>query len=171
MKNYIITVLCSILAFSPGCSIYRASTAPSPIPLKEVRAGVDRNRIIAVLGMPRSTEVGADGERTDMHEYIDGNPQESKARIILYVAGDVFTLGLAELLFWPLELATLQGDEGRAVISYDRNGIAKNVFLTKMDGSPRSTTQSQQIEKESAMSAYEYRHSKEPKAPKEEKAP
>lgn len=166
MKNYGIAFLCSMLAFSPGCSIYRASTAPSPIPLKEVQAGVDRNRIIAVLGMPRSTEVNADHERTDMHEYIDGNPQESKARILLYVAGDLFTLGLAELIFWPLELSMLQGAEGRAVISYDRGGIAKNVFLTKMDGSPRSTTQSQQIEKEDSMSAYEYRHSKQPQEEK-----
>ena len=168
LKNYTIAFLCSVLAFSPGCSIYKAANAPAPIPLKEIQAGVDRNRVIALLGMPRSTEVTADHERTDMHEYIDGNPQESKARIILYVAGDLFTLGLAELIFWPLELATLQGAEGRAVISYDRGGIAKNVFLTKMDGSPRSTTQSQQVEKEEAMSAYEYRQSK---FAKEEKTP
>ena len=85
------------------CSIYRAANAPAPIQLKEVQAGVDRNRIIAVLGMPRSTEVNADNERTDMHEYIDGNPQESKARIVLYVAGDIFTLGIAELLFGQLK--------------------------------------------------------------------
>lgn len=166
MKSYIVTFSLFLLAFSSGCSIYRAANAPAPIQLKEVQAGVDRNRIIAVLGMPRSTEVNADNERTDMHEYIDGNPQESKARIVLYVAGDIFTLGIAELLFWPIEMATLQGDEGRAVISYDRNGKAKNVFLTKMDGGPRSTTQSQKVEAENAMSAYEYRHSKQPQEEK-----
>ena len=166
MKSYTVAFFCSVLAFSPGCSIYRAANAPAPIPLKEVQAGADRNRIIAVLGMPRSTEVNANNERTDIHEYIDGNPQESKARILLYIAGDLFTLGLAELVFWPIEIATLQGDEGRAVISYDRNGVAKNVFLTKASGAPRSTTQSQQIEKEEALSAYEYRHSKQPQEEK-----
>ncbi len=167
MKKGIGVISCIILLmYGSGCSIYRAANAPSPIPLKEVRAGVDRNKIIAVLGMPRSTEVNANNERTDVHEYIDGNSQESKARILLYVVGDLFTLGIAELVFWPIEMATLQGEEGRAVISYDRHGKAKDVFLTKMDGSPRSTTQSSQVEAEDGKSTYEYRH---PKQSQEEK--
>ena len=37
------------------------------------------------------------------YEYSDGPPGASKVRIILYVAADIFTAFLSELIFWPIE--------------------------------------------------------------------
>jgi hypothetical protein len=43
---------------------------------------------------------------------------------------------LAELLFWPIELAAGDGTKGRAIITYGMDDISKSVLLTKADGSP-----------------------------------
>lgn len=133
-RTTIVAVLCTLMA-SQGCSIYYAAKAPGPVNVQEVQTGKDRSQIISVLGMPKSTET-LNGERTDMHEFTSGYDPGSKLRILFYVAGDFFTLGLAELIFWPLEVAALQGDEGRAVIGYDQNNIAKTVLVTTKGGAP-----------------------------------
>lgn len=121
---------------SQGCSIYKAANAPGPLAIEEVKVGKNRDAVISVLGMPRTSETSAMNERTDMHEFINGYPSGSKSRILIYIAGDLFTLGLAELIFWPIEMAALQGDEGRAVVRYDQHNIATNVIITNRDGSP-----------------------------------
>jgi hypothetical protein len=75
-------------------------------------------------------------ERTDMYEFIDGNHGASKLRIIPYIGADFFTLGLAELVLWPMEIALLQGSEGRAVVTFDQDNKAKSVMVTRRDGTP-----------------------------------
>ena len=62
--------------------------------------------------------------------------QASKSRILLYIAGDVFTAGLSELVFWPLELAWLDGTEGRAVATYGSDNKVQIVKITTKDGKP-----------------------------------
>ena len=136
LRKFLILAAVFSYALSVGCSINRAATAPGPLAVDDVKVGKDRGSIISILGMPKSAEVSATNERTDMHEFIDGYPGGSKARILLYIAGDLFTLGLAELIFWPLEVGALQGDEGRAVVTYDNKNIATNVVITKKDGTP-----------------------------------
>jgi hypothetical protein len=69
-----------------------------------------------------------------MYEYVNGSVGASKLRILPYLAGDVFTLGLAELIFWPAELAWGQGSEERAVASYDRDDRVRQIRITKRDG-------------------------------------
>ncbi|MGH9552251.1 MAG: hypothetical protein ACRD3W_22890, partial [Terriglobales bacterium] len=69
-----------------------------------------------------------------MYEYVNGSAGASKLRILPYLAGDLFTLGLAELIFWPAELAWGQGSEERAVASYDRDDRARQIRITKKDG-------------------------------------
>lgn len=137
-KIVLVIMLICCTAAMPACSIYKAATAPPPIPLEKVTVGKDRESIISILGTPKTTE-NSGLDRTDMHEFMAGYDGAGKVRILLYVAGDVFTLGLAELIFWPLELALLQGDKGRAVISYDKDNLAKKVYITNQDGSPWST--------------------------------
>ena len=89
-----------------------------------------------MFGTPKSSDVAQSNERTDVYEFTDGNSDAAKLRIIPYIGADFFTLGLAELVLWPLELATLQGAEGRAVVTYDQENKAKTVLVTKKDGSP-----------------------------------
>ena len=97
--------------------------------------GTNRINVVGALGVPKSTETKNE-QRIDVHEFVNGSPVESKGRILLYIAGDLFTFGLAELLFWPLELGLGQGTDGRAVITYGMDDIAKAVLLSKIDGTP-----------------------------------
>jgi len=129
-----ILLVLTVLVFSSGCSIFKAANAPPPIALDEVTVGKDRNQIISILGLPRSTETTPANERTDVHEFIDGHEAASKLRILLYIAGDVFTLGLAELVFWPLEIVAMQGNEGRAIVTYTPLNVAKDVLVTTRAG-------------------------------------
>lgn len=161
-NGVIVLLLGALCVVSQGCSIYRAANAPPPILVEEVIAGKDRNSIISILGMPRSTEASIN-ERTDMHEFISGYDAGGKIRILFYIAGDIFTLGLAELIFWPLEIGALQGDEGRAVVSYDQDNIAKTVLVTKKGGAPwaaGSATQTRSEPVNENENAYDYRHRK-----------
>ena len=87
-----------------------------------------------MFGTPKSSDVVQSNERTDVYEFIDGNDDAAKLRIIPYIGADFFTGGLAELVLWPLELATMQGSEGRAVVTYDQENRAKTVLVTKKTG-------------------------------------
>ena len=120
---------------SQGCSIYKAATAPPPVEVERVRVGADRTDVISVFGTPKLTEV-TDGQRTDMFEFTSGYDQASKSRILFYIAGDFFTIGLSELVFWPLELAVLHGTEGRAVATYGSDNKVQIVKITTKDGKP-----------------------------------
>jgi hypothetical protein len=135
MKPTVLMVLFLSRVFAQGCSIYKAATAPPPVDVERVRVGSDRTDVISLFGTPKLTEV-TDGQRTDMFEFISGYSQASKSRILLYAAGDFFTLGLSELVFWPLELAVLQGTEGRAVATYGSDNKVQIVNITTKDGKP-----------------------------------
>jgi outer membrane protein assembly factor BamE (lipoprotein component of BamABCDE complex) len=132
----LIIALLLMATTAPGCSIYKAATAPPSVPVDAVKVGSTRFEVMSVFGLPRSTEVGQTNERTDVFEFIDGNSQASKLRIVPYVAADLFTIGLAELVLWPVELSLLQGSEGRAVVTFDQENRAKTVQITKRDGTP-----------------------------------
>lgn len=141
--------ICLVLALAmtlPACSIYKAATAPPPIALENVKQGASRISIVGTLGVPKLTETKADA-KIDVHEFVDGSNEATKARIVLYIAGDLFTIGLAELVFWPVELGFGQGTPGRAVVTYGMDDMAKSVLLTKADGSPWAAEPAVQEEK------------------------
>jgi hypothetical protein len=129
----IIAGLIALIAM-PGCSIYKAATAPPPVAVENVKVGSSRPEVISIFGIPKRTDDGLPGQKIDMFEFTDGYHAGSKARIIVYVGGDVVTLGLAELVFWPMELAFLQGSEGRAVVTYGPDNMVTNVTVTTRDG-------------------------------------
>lgn len=130
-----------------GCSVNRALNGPAPVATERVRIGESRNTIISVLGSPKITDSKANCTpemnvcRTDIHEFTDGYSGASKIRVLLYIAGDVFTLGLSELIFWPIELAAGDGARGRAIVTYGLDDISKTVLLTKADGTPWANAQ------------------------------
>ncbi len=119
----------------PSCAIYDAATAPAPIALGNVRTGASRTEIVGTLGIPKSSETKG-SSKTDVYEFVNGSNQATKARILVYIAGDFFTIGLSELVFWPIELGLGQGTAGRAVVTYGMDDMAKSVLLVKADGSP-----------------------------------
>ena len=133
MKIFYVLAIAVALAVSQGCSIGKALSGPPPIEMEKVVVGETRNNIINVIGIPKSTESRIDS-KIDMHEFIDGFSGGSKVRVILYIAGDVFTAGLSELIFWPIELIADGGNKGRAIITYGLDDIAKSVLITQADG-------------------------------------
>jgi hypothetical protein len=132
-SNPLVSVGLSLLLLTPGCSIYKAATAPSPVDTNSLQPGMPRSHVMSVLGYPKSTEV-VNGERTEMYEYVNGSEGASKVRILLYAAGDLFTLCLTELIFWPAELAFGQGTDERAVAIYGQDDKARQIRITKKDG-------------------------------------
>lgn len=134
MKKALYVVLVFAMAL-PGCSIYKAATAPTPIALENVKNGASRITIVGTLGIPKMSETNGDS-KIDVYEFVNGSHEATKARIALYIAGDLFTTFLAELIFWPMELGLGQGTAGRAVVTYGMDDIARSVLLAKADGSP-----------------------------------
>lgn len=59
------------------------------------------------------------GNKQDYFEFESGHSDLSKTRVLLYIGGDVVTLTLAELIFWPLELTALESDACVATATYD----------------------------------------------------
>src|SRR5262245_34895432 len=131
--HHLFSIGLALLLLTQGCSIYRAATAPSPVETGMLRPGMPRTHVMSVLGSPRSSDV-VNGERTEMYEYVNGSVGASKLRILPYLAGDLLTFGIAELVFWPAELAWGQGSEERAVASYDRDDRVRQIRITKRDG-------------------------------------
>jgi hypothetical protein len=118
-----------------GCSIYKAANQPPPIDFTHVKVGASRPQLISAFGHPKHSEVVGD-KRTDMFEFIDGYPSESKVRVIFYAAADFFLLFLPELIFWPLEMAVMDGVPGNAIAEYDDKSIVKELSVTDKEGKP-----------------------------------
>jgi hypothetical protein len=108
---------------------------------------------MSVLGYPKSTEV-VNGERTEMYEYVNGSEGASKIRILLYIAGDLFTMCLSELIFWPAELAFGQGTDERAVAIYGQDEKARQIRITKKDGTVLADLQKPSVAEPAAISAF-----------------
>jgi hypothetical protein len=67
-------------------------------------------------------------------EFQSGFHQASKARVIPYLAADVFTLGLAELILWPLEMTVMERATCTAVATYDPSQKVETWLVSQKDG-------------------------------------
>jgi hypothetical protein len=54
--------------------------------------------------------------------------------VVGYLAGDVFTLGLAEVVFWPVELALLKARDYKAHFAYDTQQHVNGYRIIADDG-------------------------------------
>jgi len=134
----LLVILISLPQF--GCSIYKAANAPPPVPVENVKIGSTRNDVLSTFGTPKNIDTSGN-DRIEMYEFVDGHHGASKVRILLYIAGDFFTLGLTELVFWPMELAVLKGSEGRAVVTYSKDETVKTITVTDKNGNAWETSE------------------------------
>ena len=128
MKTLITTWL--ILNLLTGCSIYSAINAPAPVSYESIKIGHDRMEVISVLGTPKLSDTKGI-YTTDSFEFIDGNHAGYKARVLPYLAGDLITVGLAEIIFWPLEKLALDGSSDRAIVTYDMDNKVNSIKVNK----------------------------------------
>ena len=128
-----VTAVVLLLSF-PGCSVYKAATQPGPADLSGLGIGTPRTQVIMELGPPKMSESDAQGKKTDVYEFVSGLHQGSKARIILYLAADVFTLTLAELILWPMELTVMEKAVCMAHATYDKDQHVETWVVKQKDG-------------------------------------
>ena len=133
-KPIVILTLCSFLFVQSACSISKAANQPPPADLLGLGVGSPRQEVIQRLGTPTFTDTNAEGKKQDSFEFQSGMHGASKARIILYVAGDLITLGLAELIFWPLELTLMKSATCNAFATYDASQKVEVWSVKQKDG-------------------------------------
>jgi hypothetical protein len=129
-----------VLAFGSGCAQVMAYKQPAPIDRDLLTGGADRSSVIGLLGPPVVTEE-SDERLSDTYSYTDGgavNATGWKAlRILLYTAGDVFTLFLDQVLWIPAELL-MDGTKYSATVEYERSGsrrwVAERMIEQEMEG-------------------------------------
>ena len=117
---YFCRILFITLAVSiTGCSVYQAANQPGPADIQGIGVGTPRQEIISRLGAPKMVDSDSKGRKQDYFEFMSGLHQASKARVVLYLAADIFTLALTEVLFWPLELTAMKEATCNGVATYD----------------------------------------------------
>ena len=90
-----------------ACSPVMESNRPDPVDLTQFKTGEERIKVITTLGAPMSTVPDA-GNSCDLYQLFTHGPGSSgKVAIAAGEAvADVFTLGLAEVIFTPVEAGT-----------------------------------------------------------------
>ena len=135
MKMYLVSIaLVLVILAHSSCSVYKASTQPGPADLTGLGIGSPRQEVIMKLGAPKFSDTDPQGRKQDTFEFESGLHQGSKARVILYLAADVFTLTLAEIILWPMELTVLERAKCVAFVTYDSSQKVEIWSLTQKDG-------------------------------------
>jgi hypothetical protein len=129
-----VSTLAILILANSACSIYKAASQPGPADLTGLGVGVPRSMVITKLGAPKFSDADPEGRKQDTFEFSSGFHQASKARIIPYLAADVFTLGLAEIILWPIELTVMERATCIAMATYDRAHKVEVWNLSQKDG-------------------------------------
>lgn len=115
-KKIMIVMVCMLFG---GCSVVKVFNQPGAADLKGIGIGTTREDIIGRLGAPKLVDTSSNGNKQDVFEFQSGMHQASKVRAVFYLAADVFTLSLAEVILWPLEMTALDSATCTAVATYD----------------------------------------------------
>jgi hypothetical protein len=126
--------IASLLLALPGCSVYKVLDQPGPADISGVGIGTQRQLLISRLGPPKMIDTDKKGRKMDFFEFQSGFHQASKIRAIPYLAADVFTLTLAEILLWPLEMTVLDASTCIATATYDDDYKITDWTLSKKSG-------------------------------------
>jgi hypothetical protein len=135
MKATSLLVIGLIMALmQPGCSVYKAASQPPPADLNGIGIGTSRGELIARLGAPKFSDTDPGGQKQDTFEFDSGFHSASKVRIIPYLAADLFTLGLAELILWPLEMTVMERAKCVGMATYDPTQKVNGWNVSQRDG-------------------------------------
>jgi len=126
MKQIISTVAILMGAvFMSGCAQYMAIKQPSPFTPTSTVVGAKRMAIIGELGQPTMSEPHGTN-LVDTYKYVDGggknNGGSKTTRVILYTAGDLFTLWLDQIIWMPTEKFGFAGTDHVVVVDYAKSG-------------------------------------------------
>jgi hypothetical protein len=114
--------------------VYKAATQAPAVDLTSIGVGTPRLEVIGRLGAPTIATTNPSGTKEDIFNFVSGLHGAAKARIILYLAADVFTLTLAELVLWPIEMTAMEAASCTAFASYDEAATIRVFKVTKKNG-------------------------------------
>ena len=135
MRTTVITLmLVSFIFAQSACSVYKAATQPPPADLQGIGVGTPRQELIQRLGAPKFSDTDAQGLKQDSFEFQSGMHGASKARIILYLAADLVTICLAEIILWPLELTVMESAVCNGFATYDQSQKVEAWKVSKKGG-------------------------------------
>jgi hypothetical protein len=135
MRTVIIMLMLGSFMFAQSaCSVYKAATQPPPADLQGIGVGTPRQELIQRLGVPKFSDTDSQGRKQDAFEFQSGMHGASKARIILYLAADVVTLCLAEIILWPMELTVMERAVCNGFATYDQSQKVETWNVSKKDG-------------------------------------
>ena len=135
MRSSVIVLTLAFFMFTQtACSVYKAATQPPPADLAGIGVGTPRQEIIQRLGAPKFSDADPQGHKQDSFEFQSGMHGASKLRIILYLAADLFTLCLAEIILWPMELTVMERATCNVFATYDASQKVEAWKLTQRDG-------------------------------------
>jgi len=117
-----------------GCSVYKVITQPGPADLKGIGVGTPRQMLISRLGAPIMVDNDAHGNKLDVFQFESGLHHAYKIRALPYLAADVFTLTLAELLLWPLELTAMDATTCLGTATYDSSSKVQSWAISPKNG-------------------------------------
>lgn len=124
----LVTFLGSILL---GCSVYKVLTQPGPADIKGIGPGTPRQELLSRFGAPMMVDTDNQGNKQDVFQFQSGLHHASKIRALPYLAADVFTLTLSELLLWPLEITAMEAATCNGTATYDSRLRVTNWFVSK----------------------------------------
>lgn len=130
----VMLMLVSFVFTQAACSVGAAISQPPPANLTGIGIGTPRQQLINQLGIPKLSETNPQGQKEDSFEFHSGMNPASKARVILYIAADLFTLCLAEIILWPMELTLMKDATCEAFATYDSSLKVETWRLTQKSG-------------------------------------
>lgn len=112
-------ILTGLLA--SGCAQYMAIKQPAPYQPSCLNPGAKRIEVIAEMGQPVTSE-SQTYRLIEAYKYVDGGNKNSggskTGRVILYTAGDLFTLWLDQIIWMPTEYYGFAGTDHSVIIEY-----------------------------------------------------
>jgi len=144
------------VAMLTGCAQFMAINQPKPFKPTMTVVGAKRVNVSGELGVPITSEE-QNGQLHDVYKYVDGgaknNGGSKTVRVILYTAGDLFTVFLDQVLTWPLETYGFAGTTHMVTVDYVKGddgfwcvkeiddkaqGANTNTVASAKSGSPRA---------------------------------
>jgi len=114
-----ILMLISLVFTQNACSVSAALKQPTRANIEGIGPGTPRSEVITRVGVPKFSETNPEGKKEEVYEFQSGFHGASKLRAIPYLAADVFTLGLAEVILWPIELTLMKDATCNGFATYD----------------------------------------------------
>jgi hypothetical protein len=129
MQKYI--ALASALCLL-ACSPVMEANRPDPVDMSQFAIGEERMNVLQAVGSPLGTTKDK-GNSCDIYKlYTDGPSGGGKGAIAAgEVVADVFTLGLTEIIFTPVEAGT-KSDKHSVIFCYSKDD--KIVSINQSEG-------------------------------------